>query len=188
MGESPSETDEALAARVQQGDERAFAEIMGRYEPKLLRYGRKFMSDSENILDAVQDVFIKVYQNIKSFDSSRRFSPWIYRVAHNIFVNALRKKTNEPITLLDFDTLIAHQIYEDPIQAEKEKAEISVLLSKGLEKLPATHREVLILHYLEDLSYQDIADILQVPMGTVGVRIHRARAALKKYFSPQSQL
>ena len=181
-------SDEELALLVQGGDERAFGALMGRYEQKLLRYGTKFLADKTHIEDIVQDIFLRVYQNIKSFDATRRFSPWIYRIAHNAFVNALRKSSRGDVPVFDFDALVAHQVYEDPVEKEKEREEMSVLLKEGLETLAPAYREILILHYLEDLSYQEIADVLQVPQGTVGVRLLRARGALKKYFAQKQNL
>jgi len=85
------ETDEAIALRVQGGDGEVFGELIERYQAKLSRYARKFLLDPDDAADIVQDIFIKSYQNIQSFDATRRFSPWIYRIAHNEFVNALKK-------------------------------------------------------------------------------------------------
>ncbi len=82
-------SDEQLAVLVQNGDKEKFGVLMERYQGKLFRYGKKFLSNEDNIEDVVQDVFIKTYQNIQSFDSTQRFSPWIYRIAHNTYVNAL---------------------------------------------------------------------------------------------------
>lgn len=172
--------DEELAALVQQGDEHAFAVLLGRYQDKLLRYGRKFLSRREDIEDMVQEVFIKTYQNIKSFDTSRTFSPWIYRIAHNVFVNALRRKERDPIILFDLDALMMHSGVEDPHEA-RDREEVRVLIEQGLELLSPAYREILILYYLEDLSYQEIADVLHLPVGTVGVRLRRGRAMLKKH-------
>jgi RNA polymerase sigma-70 factor (ECF subfamily) len=176
-----TQTDEELALLVQRGIEEPFAVIMDRYTQKLLRYGRKFISNNDNIEDIVQEIFIKVYQNIKGFDTNRKFSPWIYRIAHNAFVNRLRTMDKEPLLFFEFDTLLNHPIYEDPAIKEKENEETRVLLDKGLEKLSPVYREVLVLHYFEDLSYQEIADVLHVPIGTVGIRLRRAREILKKH-------
>ena len=173
-------SDEEVAALAQKGDENAFALLMDRYTDKLLRYGRRFLSREENIGDIVQDVFVKVYKNIKDFDATRQFSPWIYRIAHNAFLDAIRKKSKEAIPVFDFDTVIPHPVYEDPKEQEKETEEIRVLLEKGLEKLPAAYREIIDLYYFENFDYKHIADILHIPIGTVGIRLSRARAALKK--------
>ena len=74
-------TDEEIALRVQRGDADAYGTLIERYQAKLMRYARKFLVDSEDATDIVQDIFIKTYENIQSFDATRRFSPWIYRIA-----------------------------------------------------------------------------------------------------------
>src|ERR1700721_2131936 len=87
------ETDEELARLVQGGDHQALAVLIERYAGKLLRYGHRFLTSDDDIGDIVQDVFVTVYRNIRDFDSTRRFSPWIYRIAHNAFVDTLRRQT-----------------------------------------------------------------------------------------------
>ena len=112
-------------------------------------------------------------------DASQRFSPWIYRIAHNAFVDDLKKKSRNPLSFVDFDTLVSHPAYDDPAEGEREQKEVQAMIQKGLEELAPKYREVLILHYLEDLPYKEIADVLHIPLGTVSVRIRRAKAALK---------
>ncbi len=99
----PQITDEEAARLVQKGDKDAFGLLVERYEAKLVRYGGKFISRNEDIEDIVQDVFLSCYQNIQSFDASQKFSPWIYRIAHNAFVNGLRKRKRSPLVYVDFD-------------------------------------------------------------------------------------
>ncbi len=172
-------TDEALAKRVQEGDTETFGTLVERYEAKLLRYGKKFMREEEDITDLVQNVFVKTYQHIQSFDTTARFSPWIYRIAHNAFVSHLRQKSRNPLLLVDFDTFLAHPTYDDPHEREVEQEEIKRQVEESLEQLSPKYREVLTLHYQENMSYKDIAEILQVPIGTVGIRLKRAKDALK---------
>jgi RNA polymerase sigma-70 factor (ECF subfamily) len=178
-------TDEELAALVQKGDEQALAELIDRYEVKLLRYGQRFLGaqNADALSEAVQDVFISVYQNIEGFDARQRFSPWIYRIAHNAFVDLLRQKARQPLYLFDFDTVLSHAVdtrHTDSVTKEKEIAEARVLLEKGLDKLSTHQREIIVLYYFEELSYKEIADVLHVPVSTVGVRLARARVMLKK--------
>lgn len=175
-------TDETIAALVQQGDAEQFGVLMERYQGKLMRYGRKFLKESEDVKDIVQDVFIQSYKNIQSFDTKQRFSPWIYRIAHNAFVNELRRKSRRPFGIPDFDTLLAHSVYEDPAEAERERADMKKLVERGLEELRPGEREILVLFYLEELSYKEIADVLSIPMGTVSVRLSRAKKALRKVY------
>ena len=173
-------SDEVLAGLIAGGDERSFAMLMDRYQAKLMRYGRKFLPNVDEIEDVVQDVFIKTYQNIKGFDPARSFAPWIYRIAHNVFVNALRDRARDPLLFVDYDALMLHP---DPHDGEsaREREEVRTLVEQGIEKLSPTYREVIILYYLEELGYQEIADVLHVPVGTVGVRLQRARGALRKH-------
>ncbi|MHA1211225.1 MAG: RNA polymerase sigma factor, partial [Candidatus Heimdallarchaeota archaeon] len=106
MGQKPSQqTDEEIARLVQSGNIDIFGEIVNRYEEKIKRYGRKFLSGIQDIEDIVQDVFLKTYENIQSFDTKRKFSSWIYRIAHNEFVNALKKHKKKPLPLFELDIL-----------------------------------------------------------------------------------
>ena len=178
-------TDEQVVVLVQKGQKELFGILMDRYERKLFSYGRKFLTGQDNIEDVVQEVFIKTYQNIQSFDTAQKFSPWIYRIAHNTFVNALRKNAKSPIRFFDFDTFVAHPVYEDAIPAEKEQLRIGEVIDQGLDKLSAEYREIIILYYIQNLSYKEIADILHIPIGTVSVRLLRAKKMLKKFVPNQ---
>lgn len=174
------QSDEQLAARIQKGESDLFAEIVERYQNKLLRYARKFLADPDDSKDIVQDIFIKTYQNIQSFDVSRRFSPWIYRIAHNEFVNALKKSASQrTVFTFDIDTILPHLASEDTADSAALERDLRSSLEAHLDKLDPKYREPLILYYLESMDYKEISDILQIPVSTVGVRLARARAQLK---------
>ncbi|MBI2056545.1 MAG: RNA polymerase sigma factor [Candidatus Sungbacteria bacterium] len=177
-------SDEELARKVQGGDAESFGFLVLRYEEKLNRYGRKFISSGEDIRDLVQEIFIKAYTNIKSFDAERKFSSWIYRIAHNEFVNAIRKKSRFPVlfSLFDFDTFLPHPFAKDLADIGANTREIKTMLDLCLGRLDPKYRETLVLHYLEEMEYQEIAEILHIPVSTVGVRLLRAKAMLKKIF------
>lgn len=171
-------TDEQIVIEIQKGNSDSFGVLMARYEPKLKRYGRKFLSRDEDIQDLVQDVFIKTYQNIQSFDAKRSFSPWIYRIAHNTFVNELRR-THKLLGRLDadaiFPTLAAKETADKFSFEEADKEMIENLL----DRLSPKYREVVVLHYYEDLSYKEISEVLKLSVSTVGVRMTRARQKIK---------
>jgi RNA polymerase sigma-70 factor, ECF subfamily len=175
-------TDEAYAIKVQKGDTEAFGVLVERYQEKLLRYGRKFLSAREDIEDIVQDVFVNAYRHMKSFDASQRFSPWIYRIAHNAFIDGLKEKTRNPFTLMDFDTLVALPTKDESVEKERDQKEMRSMIDSGLDKLSPKYREALILYYLEELTYKEISDVVQVPMGTVSARVKRAKEELKKIY------
>ena len=175
-----TETDEQIATRVQKGDSEAFGELIERYQAKLMRYGRKFLFEPEDAADIVQDIFIKAYENIRSFDVSRRFSPWIYRIAHNELVNALKKKQATRTTFtFDIDTLFPHLAAAETSDSAALERDLRAALEAHLDKLDSKYREPLILYYLESMDYKEISDILQIPVSTVGVRLARGRGILK---------
>jgi RNA polymerase sigma-70 factor (ECF subfamily) len=175
-------TDEDVAQAVQRGDVEAYGVLVERYSERMLRYARRFLLNPEDSQDLVQDVFIKVYENIRSFDPSRRFSPWIYRIAHNEFVNAIRKRKREPLSYFDLDTLFPHPIAKETADRDASEQETRRALEKSLAVLDPKYREPLVLYYFEEMSYQEIADVLRIPVATVGVRLNRGKALLKKNY------
>jgi RNA polymerase sigma-70 factor (ECF subfamily) len=86
------QSDEAIVLLVQGGDLSAFKTLIDRYDSKMMRYAKRFLFGYDDAQDALQEIFIKAYRNIKSFDTRRRFSPWLYRIAHNEFINSIRVK------------------------------------------------------------------------------------------------
>lgn len=174
-------SDEELAKKVQDGNREAFTLLFDRYEKKIIRYGQKFLYNYEDVLDAVQDTFIKTYRNISGFDTGRKFSTWLYRIAHNTFINVIKKRGRESVSFFDFDTFFQFSI-ADPASIKETilTKEGVAALTEELKKLDPKYREPLVLYYFEEKSYQEIADIMRIPTATVGVRLKRAREALKK--------
>jgi RNA polymerase sigma-70 factor (ECF subfamily) len=175
-------TDEQIAIAVKQGDSQAFGVLVERFEPKLLRYARKFLFDYEDGKDMVQEVFIKAYTNIQSFDADRSFSSWIYRVAHNEFINAIRKKGREPLSFFDPDTLFPHPTAPTQADDELKKSEVKQMVEKCLEKLDPKYREPLVLYYFEDMGYKQISEIMHIPISTAAIRLKRGKVSLQKIY------
>jgi len=175
-------TDEKIVIAIQKGNTEVFGVLIERYEAKLKRYAHKFLNYQEEIEDLVQDVFIKSYTNIQSFDVTQRFSPWIYRIAHNTFVNELKRKKQGGFILFDVDTILPNLPSKETADDEALSGELREELDSLLTEIPAKYREVLVLYYFEELSYQEISEVLQIPVTTVGVRINRGRIKLKFCF------
>jgi RNA polymerase sigma-70 factor (ECF subfamily) len=182
MKTTTDDTDEIIAGRVQSGDSDSFGVLIERYEAKLKRYARKFLSYQEDIEDLVQDVFIKAYTNIQSYDSKQRFSPWIYRIAHNTFVNELKRKDRGSFIFFDADTVLPQMAAKETTDGVVLDAELKEELDSLLSDVSPKYREALVLHYLEELSYQEISEILHIPVTTVGVRMSRGRTKLRACF------
>ncbi|MDD2732256.1 MAG: RNA polymerase sigma factor [Candidatus Pacebacteria bacterium] len=179
MGEDASlKNDEEIVKLVQSGKIEFFSLLVDRYENKIKRYGKNFISNKEDINDIIQEVFIKAYKNIQSFDVNRKFSSWLYRIAHNEMVNALRKKKFLPLMFFDLDILFPHSCYNN-IDNHIDQKDMKKMIDGCLDKLEPKYREPVALHYLEGLSYKEISDIMQIPISTVGVRIKRAKNTMK---------
>lgn len=180
------QTDEEIAHKVQDGDAEAFGVLVDRYTAKIERYANKFLFGYDDRQDMVQSVFVKAYTNIRSFDIRRPFSPWLYRIAHNEFISAIKKNGREAIPFFDPDTLLPHPVSPQDATSDAELRELREMLEVSLEKLTPKYREVLVLFYYEEMDYESISDVLYVPVSTVGVRLRRAREALKKEYQARN--
>jgi len=171
--------DEIIVASVQAGKFELFGALVERYEKKIKRYGRKFLADREDINDIAQNVFLKAYENIKSFDTKRKFSTWLYRIAHNELINAAKKKKNS-LPLFDLDTFLPSSLWDRTLEQNTDLKEMAPLVDFCLDNLTPKYREPVILYYFENLDSQEISNILEVPISTVGIRIKRAKEKMKK--------
>lgn len=171
--------DEEVVRMICEGNDDAFGLLVERYRPKLERYAKRFLFDVEDTKDLLQEVFIRVYRNIRSFDLSRRFSPWIYRIAHNEFVNALKRKERSPFAFIDPDTIFPFVVAPETADRASLDRELRDSLDRHLGVLDAKYREPLVLYFFEELDYKEIAEVLKVPVSTVGVRIARGKAMLR---------
>ena len=171
--------DEEIALLIQSGKVDFFDFLIERYENKIRRYSRKFLSDYEDINDILQDIFIKAYKNIRSFDAKRKFSPWLYRIAHNELVNALKKKKRNPLPLLNLDVFFPQYFSDNSLNQQIDRQDMREIIDKCLDKLELKYREPIILYYFEELNYKEIADVMQIPISTVGIRIKRAKKIMR---------
>lgn len=183
-----TQSDEQLMERIRGGDKELFGLLIDRYEAKLTRYIRRFLQNDEDITDIVQNVFIKVFVNLQSFDVDRSFNSWIYRIAHNETVTYLKKRGNEKVSFLDFDTMFPHPFAKEMADKPTLDKELENLMTTSLSLIPLKYKEVLVLYYYEELSYQEIADILHIPIATVGVRLRRGREQLERYIKKEDHI
>lgn len=172
-------TDEQLAEIAQSGTQLAFTELANRYWERLLRYARRLLSGSSEAEDIVQEALLKVYINLRSFNPDRRFSPWMYRITHNVLMDHVKSRKRDPLPFFDPDVLFPHPVAPDRPDVDADISSIRRMLDAHLKILDARYREPLVLRYFQDLSYRDIADILRIPTGTVSVRIKRGLEKLR---------
>jgi RNA polymerase sigma-70 factor (ECF subfamily) len=181
--EQSTNTDEEIVLLIKKGDLELFGELVKRYEAKMKRYAHKFLFGRNDTDDLVQDVFIKAYVNLQSFDDERKFSPWIYRIAHNTYVNALKKKLTDKVFSIDFDTFLPHPKATETADGASEKEFTREILETHLNSLSPKYLEPMILYFYEDMDYKMISEILSIPVSTVGVRIKRGKEKLKEILS-----
>jgi len=173
-------TDEKLVGLITKRDKELYSHIIKRYENKLLRYANYLVRNQHDAADIVQDSFIKAYINLKSFSTKKKFSSWIYRIVHNEAMNLIKKqKMNIPLNEnIDFDSGI--NLEEDLI-----KAELTQHTMNCFKKIPVIYSEPLTLFFLEQKSYEEIGEILHLPIGTVGTRINRAKIIMQEICQKQ---
>lgn len=167
-------SDEEIVEKIRTIDKNLFAVIIERYQKKLLHYAHSLIRDEDKAVDIVQTSFIKAFINLNSFNIENKFSSWIYRIVHNEAINLLKKYPGETPLLDDIAFKSDENIEENFIRTE-----IKTEITRCLKKIPIIYSEPLILYYLEDKSYEEISDILRIPMGTVAVRINRGKKIMK---------
>jgi RNA polymerase sigma-70 factor, ECF subfamily len=164
----------------------AYAGVIERYEHVLGRYVRRLLGrHAEAAEDVMQEVFIKAYMNLNDYDRSRPLAPWIYRIAHNEAISYLRKRKAEPQAVDGADAQLLIERIADPDDPDRALGRALALgdIRKALDGLDPRYRDVLVLRYLEDKSYDEISDILEMPPGTVATLINRGLKRLKEPLS-----
>lgn len=154
-----------------------FSCLYQRYEIRLLRYINRISKFSkEETEDILQEAFVKIWKNLHSFDTSLKLSSWLYRIVHNQVVSNWRKeKLSRKLPILELKDTMLQNIGADMQMESIDRQAIQ----QQLNHLPDKYREVLILKYFEDMSYEEISDILKIPEGTVAIRLSRAKKAFK---------
>jgi RNA polymerase sigma-70 factor, ECF subfamily len=175
-------SDNELVEIIREKDQELYSEIIERYQTRLFVYIYRLIGSKEEAEDLLQDVFIKAYRNLNSYDTSRKFSSWIYRIAHNETVNYIKRKSLK--RFISWETITSTRDKLDSSSEEEgaDKAwirkEVSQEVGQAIDRLPFKYKQVLTLRYYSDQTYEEIAEILGKPMNTVGTLINRAKKKL----------
>ncbi len=179
---SDNMTDNEIVACVQNGDASCFDLIIVRYEKRLFHYVMRFVNNQDEARDLVQNIFIKTLNHINSFDCEKKFSSWIYRIAHNETMNWLtRSKYRQHISMDDVNYAQEIPQAQDVASAvldEWFQLELRDELHGAVEQLPEQYARVIKLHYFEDKSYKEISEIIGKPTSSVGTLLRRAKKRL----------
>jgi RNA polymerase sigma-70 factor, ECF subfamily len=178
-------TDGQLIERVQKGDKEAFGAVVERYKKRAYYAARNITGDHNEAMDLSQEAFVRAFRGIAKFDTSMDFFPWYYRTLRNLWINRGRKASKAHFVSLspredeDAPQLeIASSTDRPDVAAEKK--ELVAVLSREMGELDPDKREILHLRHVSNLSYKDIAKVLDIPEGTVMSRLFSARAALRE--------
>jgi len=182
--------DQALVERVQKGDKKAFDLLVLKYQLRLAKLIARFVRNPDDVQDVAQETFIKAYRALANFRGDSAFYTWIYRIAINTAKNHLvasaRKSPANSIDVQDAEKYDASDWLKEYATPERQALanEIQVTVGKAVDELPSDLREAITLRELEGLSYEDIAEIMDCPIGTVRSRIFRAREAIDGKLEP----
>jgi RNA polymerase sigma-70 factor (ECF subfamily) len=176
-------TDSALLSQVQQGDMIAFEALVERHRKKAVGVALKLVGDPDEAKDISQEAFIRVYRAVKRFDTQKEFFSWFYVILSNLARNRLKKRKVRTMYAReqqsDSETIRHSQSRGSPdmlIEADETKRQVW----KAIEELPYNFREIIVLRHFEDLSYDEIAKLLNIPLGSVMSRLYYARLKLKQ--------
>ena len=179
-------SDEQLVLLVLNGDQQAFQILVERYQNQVFALAYRLGGDYDEARDMAQECFLRVYQELPRFDAERRFFPWMYRVAHNTCVNLLHKRPREQTPLENVAEMGDTLLERDPVRAFA-RQERSEAVRQALAALPEQYREPLVLKYLSGLSYQEISQVMDLPVSTIETRLFRGRNQLKQLLAAYLQ-
>jgi len=185
MAEREQLDDRTLVSRIIEGDRDLFTKLVSRYEKRVINYVYRITHRYEEAHDLAQDIFVKVYLALDRYDPKYQFSTWLFRIAQNSAIDALRKKSIVEVPL-------ARPTEDEPSGRDREFADagvspyralknkqLSAAIDRAVEKLPADYRELIQLRHFAEMSYEEIASMKKLPLGTVKNKLFRARNLLK---------
>ncbi|VTR99318.1 rna polymerase ecf-type sigma factor : RNA polymerase, sigma-24 subunit, ECF subfamily OS=Isosphaera pallida (strain ATCC 43644 / DSM 9630 / IS1B) GN=Isop_0099 PE=4 SV=1: Sigma70_r2: Sigma70_r4_2 [Gemmata massiliana] len=185
----PPDTDEQLLTRLRAGERDVFGTLVRRYERELFGYLRRYLGDDDLADDVFQNTFVQVYLKIQQYEPGRPVRPWLYAIATNQAIDALRRRNRRADQRADAVTSSDEDGQNRPLfellptpgdgpPESADRAEQRELVRAAVDRLPDLLRQVVVLAYFQGLKYRDVADALDIPVGTVKSRLHAALARL----------
>ena len=179
-------SDIELIASAVKGREDGFEELVRRYQRPIVGYVFRMLGDYDSSLDVTQEVFIKVYNSLARYSSEYKFSTWLYRIAHNAAIDHMRRNSVNSQSLETDSEDGAYQLQlesRNPTpEQDHERSEWRAEIDTVIKRLPAPYRELIVLRHSQDMSYDEIAEVTSLPLGTVKNRLFRAREMMREIF------
>jgi len=186
-----SDEERLLIERSRRGDAAAFDTLVRRYEKSLYNTAYRLTGSYDDASDLAQEAFVRAWNNLRSFRGDASFSTWLYRIVTNAFLDERKRRRARPQRSLEEALTADARQFEDPgpsPQDRVEERERRQILEQAIAGLPPPQRVLIVLYHTENRSYEEIAAILSLPMGTVKSRLNRARLALKNKLAPVAEL
>lgn len=176
--------DREIVSRILSGERDLFTQLMKRYERRVVNYVYRITHRYEEAHDLAQEIFMKVYLALDRFDPKFQFSTWLFRIAQNSAIDAVRKKSLPEVPLVrqtDDDEEVVREVADDGVTPHRalHNKQLSAAIDRAVEGLPPDYRELIQLRHFAELSYEEIAAMKKLPLGTVKNKLFRARNLLK---------
>jgi RNA polymerase sigma-70 factor, ECF subfamily len=185
-----AQTDNEIIEKIRSGEKHQYSLIMARYSDKAFSLSLRILGDAEDAEEALQDAFIRAFNSLAKFEGRAKFSTWFYRIVYNACLTKLNQRGTE------FDRIEYNdeRQYSDVEMVDTGLSEMTyetrdmiAFIKKVITELPKKYAAILTLFYLEDMTHEEICDVLQIPLGTVKVHLHRARVLLREQLSKEFQ-
>jgi RNA polymerase sigma-70 factor (ECF subfamily) len=187
--------DRTLIARAQSGDIGAFNDLIQKYEKPVFNFAYRLTSHYDDAHDVAQDAFVRAFNAINSFRGDASFTTWLFRITTNVFLDERKKRKAHPVQSLDEyvqhnESTLTRQVEDhapgpEAITTDKERIAV---LNHAIQQLPEYQRTMVVMYHMEQKSYEEIAEVMEVPIGTVKSRLNRARLALKDLLTSDREL
>ena len=184
-------TDNEIIDNVRSGEKHQYALIMSRYSDKAYSLSLRILGNAQDAEEALQDAFIRAYNSLSKFEGRSKFSTWFYRIVYNTCITKLNQRSND-VERIEYndDLQYSGDGYPDAASGDipYETRDTIAFVKKVILELPKKYATILTLFYLEDLTHDEICDVLQIPLGTVKVHLHRTQTLLKERLSKEFQM
>jgi len=185
--------DQTLIRRILKGEKAAFEELMRRYNKKIYNFVIRMVRNDDVAIELTQDFFIKIFTIVDKYNFQYKFSTWAYRICHNLVIDYIRKNV-QPVHSLDDETVSSRELVQSENISRDDgfkslaDAETRISLWRAVDQMPLKYRELILLRYIQDLKYEEIADIMELPVGTVKNRIFKAKEILRQEIEKDGML
>ncbi|MDD9267059.1 RNA polymerase sigma factor SigW [Paenibacillus sp. GCM10023248] len=182
-----------LAKLARNGDRNAFAELVELYKDKIFHLAYRMLNNKQEAEDAVQETFLRVYTNLHRYDENQKFSTWIFRIGTNLCIDKLRRRKNTYSLDAEMPDGEGNDYYamlpsnEDTPEKQIMVSETQEQIRRAIATLPEKYKSIVVLRYLQDMSLQEISEVLDMPVTTIKTRVHRGREYLRKRLEQEEQ-